>query len=164
RTASCVRVSDGLATGNTWPTASEYFRYVSMEATTTRASTVMRSIPTRDPRTPASMTMPLSSTRSSTSMMLVPPLLRSTGIDAPPPRGARRTWDGRTPAQGPEFRQRGNSALQWGPLLPQRLVLRGERPRAGGQMGIVLPPVEPDLLGLVEGADDEPDAAGAQLA
>ena len=36
-------------------------------------------------------------------------------------------------------------------------------PRAGSQMGIALPPVEPDLLGLVEGAHDEPDADGEQL-
>src|SRR5262249_46700986 len=44
-----------------------------MEATTIRASTVMRSIPTNDMRTHASTTMPLSSTLSSTSIRLVPP-------------------------------------------------------------------------------------------
>ena len=63
----------GRATGTTWPTASEYLRYVSMDATTTRASTVIRSMPTSETRTQASMTMPLSSTRSRTSMRLVPP-------------------------------------------------------------------------------------------
>src|SRR5437868_6109510 len=62
------------------PTASEYFRYVSIDATTTRASTVMRSMPTSDTRTHASMTIPLSRTRSRTSMRLVPPDVRSTGI------------------------------------------------------------------------------------
>src|SRR5476651_503506 len=45
-----------------------------------RASTVMRSIPTSDTRTHASMTIPLSRTRSRTSMRLVPPAARSTGI------------------------------------------------------------------------------------
>src|SRR6185436_8759724 len=70
----------GFDTGATWPTASEYFKYVSIEATTTRASTVMRSIPTSETRTQASMTMPLSSTRSRTSMRLVPPEALSTGI------------------------------------------------------------------------------------
>src|SRR5947209_4196603 len=70
----------GLDTGATWPTASEYFKYVSIDATTTRASTVMRSMPTRDTRTHASMTIPLSRTRSRTSMRLVPPAARSMGI------------------------------------------------------------------------------------
>src|SRR5207248_9004475 len=55
-----------------------------MEATTTRASTVMRSIPTREIRTHASMTMPLSSTRSRTSIRLDPPDSLSTAISAPP--------------------------------------------------------------------------------
>src|SRR5688572_12750473 len=54
--------------------------YVSIDATTTRASTVIRSMPTSDTRTQASMTIPLSSTRSRTSMRLVPPVVRSTGI------------------------------------------------------------------------------------
>src|SRR5215213_2708085 len=51
-----------------------------MEATTTRASTVIRSMPTSEMRTQASMTMPLSSTRSSTSIRLVPPGALSTAI------------------------------------------------------------------------------------
>src|SRR3954452_22206987 len=70
----------GLEMGATDPTASEYFKYVSIEATTMRASTVMRSIPTSDTRTHASMTIPLSSTRSRTSMRLVPPGARSTAM------------------------------------------------------------------------------------
>src|SRR6185369_7903679 len=65
-------------------TASAYFRYVSMDATTTRASTVIRSIPTREIRTQASITMPLSKTRSSTSIRLEPPETRSTAIGQPP--------------------------------------------------------------------------------
>src|SRR5438067_11709727 len=51
-----------------------------MDATTTRASTVIRSMPTSDTRTHASMTIPLSRTRSRTSMRLDPPAARSTGI------------------------------------------------------------------------------------
>src|ERR1700758_1303251 len=55
-----------------------------MEATTTRASTVIRSMPTREIRTQASITIPLSNTRSSTSIRLEPPETRSTAIEHPP--------------------------------------------------------------------------------
>src|SRR5919198_4280022 len=65
--------------GAVMPIASAYRRYVSIEATTTRASTVIRSMPTSDMRTHASITIPLSRTRSRTSMRLVPPGARSTG-------------------------------------------------------------------------------------
>lgn len=65
-------------------------RYVSMEATTTRAWMVMRSIPMSETRTQASMTMPLSSTRSRTSMRLLLPGARSMGTAFLPP--ADRTW------------------------------------------------------------------------
>jgi hypothetical protein len=41
----------------------------------------MRSIPTSETRTHASMTIPLSRTRSRTSIRLVPPAARSTGIE-----------------------------------------------------------------------------------
>src|SRR6185503_18107953 len=51
-----------------------------MEATTTRASIVIKSIPTSDILTHASITMPLSSTRSRTSIKLVPPGALSTAI------------------------------------------------------------------------------------
>src|SRR2546422_829601 len=60
------------------PSASASPRYVSIEATTTRASTVIRSMPTSDTQTQASMMMPLSRMRSRTSMRLEPPGLRST--------------------------------------------------------------------------------------
>src|SRR5438445_665833 len=59
---------------------SAYLRYVSIDATVTRASIVIRSIPTSDTRTQASITMPLSSTRSSTSMRLLAAEARSTFI------------------------------------------------------------------------------------
>src|SRR5689334_24105628 len=51
-----------------------------MEATTTRASIVIKSIPTSEILTHASMTIPLSKTRSSTSIRLVPPGVLSTAI------------------------------------------------------------------------------------
>src|SRR5437016_3631374 len=52
-----------------------------MDATTTRASTVIRSMPTKEIRTQASITMPLSNTRSNTSIRLEPPDTRSTAIE-----------------------------------------------------------------------------------
>src|SRR5882757_1199726 len=70
----------GRATVEVIPTASAYLRYVSIEAMTTRASTVIRSIPTREILTHASMTIPLSRIRSSTSIRLVPPGARSTAM------------------------------------------------------------------------------------
>src|SRR5690242_12485748 len=73
--------SCGLETRPVRPTASAYFKYVSMDATTTRASTVIRSIPTREILTQASITIPLSRTRSSTSIRLEPPDTRSTAIE-----------------------------------------------------------------------------------
>src|SRR6185312_7152916 len=73
--AICGRLTVGMS-----PTASAYLRYVSMEATTTRASTVIRSMPTSEMRTHASMTIPLSSTRSRTSIKLDPPDTLSTAI------------------------------------------------------------------------------------
>src|ERR1043165_3289757 len=51
-----------------------------MEATTTRASIVIKSIPTSEILTHASMTIPLSNTRSRTSIRLVPPGVLSTAI------------------------------------------------------------------------------------
>src|SRR2546422_11673073 len=60
-----------------------------MEATVTRASTVIRSIPTSETRTHASMTIPLSRTRSSTSMTLLPTDPLSTGTMRSSPHQAR---------------------------------------------------------------------------
>src|SRR5207248_8624999 len=127
-----------------------------MEATTTRASTVMRSMPTSETRTQASITMPLSSTRSRTSIRLVPPDALSTGISllqsaargAPPGGGAGEGLE--LPFEQPD-------------LLAQRLVLRVVAVAAGRQVMVVLPPVEADLLRLVDRADDQPDPHGEQL-
>src|SRR5215213_10658656 len=79
-TASPPGVNTGRETAGVKPTASAYFRYVSMEATTTRASIVIRSIPTSEILTHASITIPLSSTRSRTSIRLLPPGALSTAI------------------------------------------------------------------------------------
>src|SRR5881398_2488859 len=77
-TSSYPLPSIGFDTGVTVPMVSEYFKYVSIDATSTRASTVIRSMPTSDTRTHASMTIPLSRTRSSTSMTLVLVAVRSS--------------------------------------------------------------------------------------
>ena len=63
------------------PTASAYLRYVSMDAMTMRASTVIRSMPTSEILTQASTTMPLSRIRSRTSIRLLPPGARSTAMN-----------------------------------------------------------------------------------
>ena len=73
-------ISRGREIGDVMPTASEYLRYVSIDATTMRASTVTRSIPTSETRTHASITIPLSRTRSSTSMRELPLGVRSTAM------------------------------------------------------------------------------------
>src|SRR5947209_6670479 len=72
--------SAGRATVDVIPTASAYLRYVSIEAMTTRASTVIKSMPTSEILTHASTTMPLSRIRSRTSISEVPPGARSTAI------------------------------------------------------------------------------------
>src|SRR5262249_7791002 len=134
-----------------------------MEATTTRASTVIRSIPTSETRTQASITMPLSSTRSRTSMRLVPPEALSTGIVRSlwlRPVGARR---------GPAFRQRSPArqgldlAFQQADLLAQLLLLELGAVPAGREVLVVAPPVQADLLCLVDGAAYPPDANGQKL-
>lgn len=62
------------------PTASAYFKYVSTEATTTLASMARSSIPTRETRTHASTTTPLSRMRSMTSTKLELDMLFSTAM------------------------------------------------------------------------------------
>src|SRR5437867_10225980 len=129
-TSSYPLPSIGFDTGVTVPIVSEYFKYVSIDATTTRASTVMRSMPTSETRTHASITIPLSSTRSRTSIRLEPPAARSTGI------GHSSLHDSRDGADAELF-QRGHRgaptrhlsqlALQRANLSLQLLVLARER-------------------------------------
>src|SRR5262245_44863843 len=142
----------GFETGATWPTASEYFKYVSIDATTTRASTVMRSMPTSDTRTHASMTIPLSRTRSRTSMRLVPPAARSTGIEHSLFQRCRAAPH-----------QRLQLTLERPYLLLQFFVLGRQSLLPRRQVVIELPPVETDLLGFVDGADEQPDPNGQEL-
>src|SRR5919205_1970371 len=129
-----------------------------MDATTTRASTVIRSMPTSETRTHASITMPLSSTRSRTSMRLVPPGARSTGgmgVGSPPSRssGGWRWRDGRSGTRPAELAlQLEDAGFQAGDR-----VLRGGR-IARHQRSIVPPPVEADLFGLVDRAHQQADA------
>src|SRR5438874_1179781 len=84
-----LAVDDADADDENVPTTSLNCRYVAMEATTTRASTVMRSIPTSETRTQASITIPLSRTRSRTSMRLLLPATRSS-TQSPFPAGPLR--------------------------------------------------------------------------
>src|SRR2546427_158707 len=132
-----------------------------MDATTTRASTVIRSMPTRETRTQASMTMPLSSTRSRTSMRLVPPTVRSTGIRQPPstPPGSCRAPTSKLPPTG----ERRDPVLQDLDLFTQVRILRRDTLVAGREVMIVPPPVQPDLLCLVQRAYDQPDADREEL-
>src|SRR6187402_439897 len=125
-------------------------------------------MPTSETRTQASMTMPLSRTRSRTSMRLVPPAVRSTGMDqfllplGDPPAGgraladhaaSRRRQGSRRPAVA-RPRELGDALLHRLHLHPQPLGL-GPRHAPGRQVLVVLPPVEADLLRLVDRADDQ---------
>src|SRR5919108_543881 len=132
-----------------------------MDATTMRASTVIRSMPTSDTRTQASTTMPLSRTRSRTSMRLVPPGARSTGgmrwVHLFPAQVGGGVGDGGGGAWGG-----GELALELGDAALQ--ARQGAvRVRCATQGRVVAPPVEADLLGLVDGADQQADADGEQL-
>src|SRR5439155_11512267 len=105
----------------------------------------MRSMPTSETRTHASITIPLSSTRSRTSIRLVPPAALSTGIGAllqsscVASRGAvaRRR-------RRPAARERLLPPPQRPHLLAQLLVLGRQRLLARRQMVIEFPPVEAD--------------------
>src|SRR4051812_4810717 len=132
-----------------------------MEATTTRASTVIRSIPTSDTRTQASITMPLSSTRSRTSIRLVPPVVLSTGI-ASVSLGVSVTTLSARP--GGAYRgQRRDLSLEHAHLLAQFVVFGRESITARGKVAVVFPPVQADLLRLVDRAYDQPNPDREEL-
>src|SRR5215510_255164 len=134
----------GFDTGLTWATASEYFKYVSIDATTTRASTVIRSIPTSETRTHASMTIPLSSTRSRTSIRLVPPAARSTAMKAPLSRVSLFADRAVSAAPAGGSRQRCDLPFEQSQLLAEIEVFLQYLFTSGRQVTVVLPPVEPD--------------------
>src|SRR5690606_38676428 len=98
------------------------------------------------------MTMPLSRTRSSTSIRLVPPDVLSTAIVAP--LGP--------PLPGGCFQSSPRECLEIHFELPhafrQALVLAHQRIAGDGrEVPVVLPPVEADLLRLVDRTDQEAD-------
>src|SRR3954468_23066248 len=131
-----------------------------MEATTTRASTVIRSMPTSETRTQASMTMPLSRTRSRTSMRLVPPAARSTAMLCSCCRAPLPLATGRRPAR----RQRLDLALELPHLhLQLRRVQLTAALAARRQVPVVPPPIETNLLRFVERAHEQPDPDGEEL-
>src|SRR5687767_3657314 len=129
-----------------------------------RASTVMRSMPTSETRTQASITIPLSRTRSRTSMRLVPPAARSTAIlcscwRAPGLRSLSLAAGRR------RGRQRFHLSLELPELCSQLLRPDLRRPAlgAGGQVAIVAPPVQSDFLGLIQGTDQQTDTDCEEL-
>src|SRR6185436_17337096 len=152
--------SRGRETGAVIPTASEYFRYVSMEATTMRASTVTRSIPTSETRTQASITIPLSRTRSSTSMRELPLGERSTAIAAYSV-GERVLL---LSARGSRGIRRELLEAAFDPLQPPLNIASKKRARRyRGESWVMSPPVQPDLLCLVDGAHEQANLNRKQL-
>src|SRR5262249_13573960 len=113
----------------------------------------MRSIPTRETRTHASMTIPLSRTRSRTSIRLVPPAARSTGIELSFSRNGRLSSLQRRRRASP--RQPGELPLQRAHLSAQFLVFRRLLP--GREVMIELPPIKTDLLRLVDRTNQQTD-------
>src|SRR5436190_2099257 len=128
-----------------------------MEATTTRASTVIRSMPTSETRTQASNPMPLSSTRSRTSIGLVPPDALSTGMSLLQSASVRAA-PGRDSAG-----ERLELPFEQADLLAQRVVLGLIAVSPGREVVVVFPPVQADHLRLVDRADDQADTDGEQL-
>src|SRR5690606_35408328 len=132
--------------------ASANRRYVSTDATTMRASTLTRSIPTSDTRTYASMTMPLSSTRSRTSMRLLPAAALSTAISLLRRGGALDLL-----------------LLDAVQLARQPVQFRAQRCDLdvldGGRRVVRIrpPPVHADLLRLVDRTDEQADSDGQQF-
>src|SRR5438309_2018230 len=118
----------------------------------------MRSMPTRETRTQASITMPLSRTRSRTSIRLVPPDALSTGMGVLLSAAARRDAPGRSAAC--EVRE---LALEHADLLARGLRLGFTLIAPRSQVMVVFPPVQADLLRLVDRADDQPDTDGEEL-
>src|SRR5947209_2215057 len=120
-------------------------------------------MPTSETRTQASITMPLSRMRSRTSMRLVPPGARSMGgmgVALPLSCSSWRWgWcDGRDGRAIQLPLQLQNAGFQTRDRVFGRWVCETSHQRP-----VVSPPVEPDLLGLVDRADEQADAYGEQL-
>src|SRR5688500_1062911 len=124
-----------------------------MEATTMRASTVTRSIPTSETRTHASITIPLSRTRSSTSMRELPLGERSTAIAAYSVVGERVLL---LSASGSARLCRELLEAAFDPFQPPLDLASKKRTRRyRGESWVMPPPVQSDLLGLVDGAHEQ---------
>jgi hypothetical protein len=57
--------------------------------------------------------------------------------------------------------ERGYFLLELPQLFPQSVIFGSPRP--GGEVAIVFPPIESDLLGFVDRADDQPDPDREEL-
>src|ERR1044071_829414 len=116
-----------------------------MEATTIRASTVTRSMPTSETRTHASITIPLSSTRSRTSMRELPLGERSTAISAySVGKRVLLLGTGRSSGLRGELFEPALDAFQAPFDVPSKKRAR----RHGRQARVVTPPVQSDLFCL----------------
>src|SRR6185436_111456 len=115
-------------------------------------------MPTSDTRTQASMTMPLSRTRSRTSIRLLPPAARSTAM-----------WEllsrvsAIASASRAGTRQGSNPAFEALHLLAQVQILLKHLFAPRREVTVVLPPIEADLLSLVDRTDHQADANREQL-
>src|SRR4026208_1504463 len=134
---------------------------------TTRASTVRMSIPTSATQTHTSMTMPLSRIRSTTSARFVPPTLSIAMGDSLCSRYVRRAPCARSSQldAGTERLpgQRRDLQLERFDFLAQLVALRRADLPARRQASIEPPPIDAELLGLVERADEQSDADGEEL-
>src|SRR5688572_6902345 len=131
-----------------------------MDATTMRASTVTRSIPTSDTRTHASITIPLSRTRSSTSMRELPLGERSTAIAA----YSAGKGDLLLLARGPAGLRGELFQPTFDPFQATLDVASKKRTRRyGGKTRVMTPPVQPDLLRLVDRAHEQANLNREQL-
>src|SRR5438128_1338319 len=100
-------------------------------------------MPTRETRTQASMTIPLSRTRSRTSMRLEPPDALSTGMLRSWLAGTfRRYTAGAAPGRATQL---GDFLLEQANLLLELFILERRLRAAGREVAIVQPPVEADL-------------------
>src|ERR1044071_602951 len=82
----------------------------------------------------------------------------------PPKKGNSSPWrPGPAPWSGSADLQGGYLFLESTDLLAQGFVFERQTACGDRQVGVVAPPVEADLLGLVDGADEEADADGEQL-
>src|SRR5438309_9044363 len=125
-----------------------------MDATTTRASTVIRSMPTSEMRTQASITIPLSSILSRTSIKLDPPETLSTAIRGPPSLVSIGSLHAFCANSGPLSARHTGPWRRPGKLGPPYHFFR----RLRGEIGVVPPPIETYGFSLINRTDKQADA------